>query len=121
MANYVHQTKPFIVPVPDNKIIREHFGHASVMTGNYSIAHMKAPPQWSEPFQNPAFDEVTLMIRGKKKIEVDGNEIILSPGESILIKKGARVRYSNPFPEENEYVSFCIPAFTIDTVHREDA
>lgn len=81
---------------------------------------MVAPPGWSEPHQNPEFDEYTLVSRGKKKFEVDGEEIIVSAGQSILIKKGSRVRYSNPFDEECEYWSVCIPAFSLELVHRED-
>lgn len=119
MKNYIIQTTPFVVPTTDGKLIEEHYGLASINAGDYSIAHMVAPPGWGEPFQNPEFDEITLMIRGKKKIETDGEEIILCAGESVLVKKGARVRYSNPFGEECEYISFCIPAFSIERVKRE--
>ncbi|MFN8578645.1 MAG: cupin domain-containing protein [Candidatus Sericytochromatia bacterium] len=120
MTNYYKQSSPFIVPTTDNKVIREHFGNSSTGHKNFSIAHMIAPANWSEPFQNPNFDEVTMMVKGKKLIEVDGEKIELNAGESILIKKGARVRYSNPFNEEAEYWSMCIPAFSIDSVNREE-
>ncbi len=116
---YLIQSNPFVVPTTDGKLIEEHFGNASIKAGDYSLAHMVAPPGWGEPFQNPEFDEITLMIRGKKKIEVDGDEVILSAGQSILIKKGSRVRYSNPLPEECEYISLCVPAFSLDKVNRE--
>lgn len=118
--NYYKQDKPFVVPTTDGKLIEEHFGLATTKNSNLSIAHMVAPPGWSEPHQNPEFDEYTLISRGKKKFEVDGEEIIVSAGESIFIKKGSRVRYSNPFEEECEYWSVCLPAFSIDLVHRED-
>ena len=119
MQKYYIQKNPFIVPTNDGKLIEEHFGKASIDTGDYSFAHMIAPPHWSEPFQTPEFDEITFIISGKKKMEVNGSEPILSKGESICIKKGARVRYSNPFEEQCEYVSVCIPAFTIERVKRE--
>lgn len=45
------------------------------------------------------FDEITYIISGKKKNEVDGQEIILEINQSICITKGTRVRYSNPFDE----------------------
>ena len=61
----------------------------------------------------------TIISRGKKKFEVDGDEVIVGAGQSILIKKGSRVRYSNPFSEECEYWSVCLPAFSLDLVHRE--
>jgi len=118
--NYYKQDKPFIVPTTDGKLIEEHFGLATTKASNISIAHMVAPSGWSEPHQNPEFDEYTLISRGKKKFEVDGEEVIVSAGQSILIKKGSRVRYSNPFNEECEYWSVCLPAFSLDLVHRED-
>ena len=117
---YFLQDRPFIVPTTDGKLIEEHFGLATTRTAAYSIAHMVAPPNWSEPYQNPEFDEVTLVINGQKRIEVDGETIDLQAGQSILIKKGARVRYSNPFNNTCEYVSFCVPAFDIATVNREE-
>jgi len=61
-----------------------------------------------------------LVSQGKKLFEVDGEKIIVSASQSIMIKKGSRVRYSNPFEEPCEYWSVCIPAFSIQKVHRED-
>ncbi len=81
---------------------------------------MVAPPGWSEPHQNPEFDEYTLMVRGRKQIEINGETVTLKPGESIHVKKGVRVQYSNPFEEEAEYWSVCIPAFSPDSVNREN-
>lgn len=118
--NYFKQTKPFRVPTTDGKLIEEHLGLATTRTGAYSIAHMIAPPHWSEPHQKPEFDEITIVIRGRKLAEVDGEEITLSAGETLLVKSGARVKYSNPFNEETEYWSVCVPAFDIGTVNRED-
>ena len=118
---FYKQTQPFIVPTEDGKAIKEHFGLASTNEDKYSVAHMIAPSGWSEPFQIPTFDEVTFMIKGKKKIVIDDQEvIILKAGESLLIKKDCRVQYSNPFEEVAEYVSICVPAFSIDSVNRED-
>jgi hypothetical protein len=50
---------------------------------------------------------------------VDGKQIILESGQSILVNGGTRVRYSNPFDEECEYWSICLPAFSIEAVFRE--
>ena len=117
---YIKQTSPFVVPTDDGKVIREHFGLATTKDDRFSVAHMIAPPGWSEPYQTPDFDEVTFVFRGKKKIMIDEKEeVIVGPGESILIKKGCRVQYSNPFKEEVEYLALCIPAFSIDSVNRE--
>ncbi|MBB1284278.1 cupin domain-containing protein [Flavisolibacter sp. BT320] len=120
MAHTV-QKAPFVVPTTDGKLIEEHFGRAASGETNLSIAHMIAPPGWSEPHQTPLFDEYTLVSRGKKLVEVDGEEVILEGGQSIRIKKGTRVRYSNPFDEECEYWSVCIPAFSMEEVQREES
>lgn len=116
---YIKQLKPFVVPTTDGKLIEEHYGLATTADRHFSIAHMVAPPGWSEPFQTPEFDEVTIVVRGKKQFEVDGETIIVLAGESILIRKHSRVRYSNPFAEACEYWSCCVPAFSIETVNRE--
>jgi mannose-6-phosphate isomerase-like protein (cupin superfamily) len=118
---YIKQTNPFVVPTTDGKLIEEHFGRASAHGEAFSVAHMVAPPQWSEPFQTPDFDEVTIMIRGKKQIEVEGECVTLEAGQTFLVTRGTRVRYANPFDEPAEYWSVCVPAFSPDTVHREDA
>ncbi|HYO21074.1 MAG TPA: hypothetical protein VER36_01630 [Flavisolibacter sp.] len=117
---YQLQVNPFVVPTTDGKLIEEHTGLASTGEKQISIAHMNAPPGWSEPYQTPDFDEYTLVSRGKKMIEADGVHVILECGQSILIKGGTRVRYSNPFDEECDYWSICLPAFSIDAVHREE-
>lgn len=118
--SYIKQDKPFVVPTTDGKKIEEHFGLASIHQSELSIAHMMAPAGWSEPFQNPTFDEYTLVSAGKKMFEVDGETVIVSAGESILVKAGSRVRYSNPFDAPCTYWSVCLPAFSIEAVNRED-
>lgn len=118
--SYKIQTKPTKIPAAGGKLIEEFFGKASVESGEYSMAHMVAPPGWSEPFQTPEFDEVTYVISGQKQFEFEGESITLSKNESICVFKGTRVRYSNPFGEPVEYISVCLPAFSVDKVHRED-
>lgn len=116
---YQLQKNPFVVPTNDGKLIEEHVGLASTGEKSLSIAHMIAPPGWSEPHQTPQFDEYTLVSRGRKLVEVDQEQVIVEAGQSILIKSGTRVRYSNPFDEECEYWSVCLPAFSVEAVHRE--
>jgi len=119
-SSYVLQQEPFVVPTTDGKLIEEHYGRVISNEPGLSIAHMVAPSGWSEPFQNPEFDEYTMIVRGRKQIEIDGEIVTLKVGESLLVRKGARVRYSNPFEEEAEYWSVCVPAFSIDLVNREE-
>lgn len=119
LKKYNIQKTPFIVPTSDGKLIEEHFGHTTEQP-ELSIAHMIAPPKWKEPFQTPEFDEFTYIIKGNKQIIIDGETLILEAGQSIKIEKGARVQYSNPFEESCEYLSVCMPAFSIGLVNREN-
>jgi mannose-6-phosphate isomerase-like protein (cupin superfamily) len=116
---YSIQDNPFVVPTADGKIIREHFGKASDGSSEISIAHMKAPAGWSEPFQTPKFDEYTFIIKGKKQFIINGETIVLKAGQSIKIGKNTRVQYSNPFTETCEYIAICLPAFSIESANRE--
>lgn len=117
---YILQKSPFIVPTTDGKTIKEHFGLASKGNSDISIAHMIAPPGWSEPFQTPEFDEFTFIIKGRKQFIINDETVVLSAGESIKITRNTRVQYSNPFTEPCEYVAICIPAFSMEKVHREN-
>jgi len=120
MKNYKVQNSPFVVPTTDGKLIEEHFGHASINAA-ISMAHMVAPPGWSEPYQTPDFDEYTYIIKGKKKFIIEGDEVILTAGQSIKILKGTRVQYSNPFENDCEYIAICNPPFQLDLANREDS
>lgn len=116
---YTIQNSPFVVPTTDGKIIKEHFGLATDGNSRISIAHMVAPPGWSEPFQIPKFDEYTFVIKGRKQFNIEGEIVVLEAGQSIKINKNTRIQYSNPFTEPCEYLAICIPAFSIDSVNRE--
>ena len=120
MPNYTKSTVPFVVPTTDGKLIEEYFGLVSSQDNDFSIAHMVAPSGWSEPTQIPEFDEITIMISGKKQILIDDDLIELNAGETLMVKKGSHVQYSNPFNESADYWSVCISAFSLDLVHREE-
>lgn len=117
---YTIQNSPFNVPTSDGKVIQEHFGLATDGNSDISIAHMIAPAGWSEPFQTPEFEEYTFLISGRKQFIIDDEIIVLETGQSIKIEKNTRVQYSNPFTVPCEYLSICLPAFSIDSVNREE-
>ncbi len=121
MKKYIIQKSPFVVPTADGKLIEEHFGLASDSNSQISIAHMIAPPDWSEPFQTPEFDEYTYIIKGKKQFVIDDEIVVLEAGQSIKIRKNTRIQYSNPFTEPCEYLAICLPAFSMDAVNRENS
>lgn len=100
------------------KTIREYIGRASTATADVSIAWMTSPPGWSEPAQRPEFDEYTVVISGSIHVEHDGGTVVVKAGEAIAVSAGERIRYFTP--EGADYLAVCLPAFSPDTVHRED-
>ncbi|NNM46472.1 cupin [Knoellia koreensis] len=111
--------KPTTIPVPGGKIIDEHVGRVNTGTDAVSIAHMKAPADWTEPFQAPAFDEYTLVLAGAVLVDHDGGQLRVEAGQSVLTRAGERIRYSTG-SEGAEYVAVCLPAFSPESVNREE-
>ena len=109
---------PTSIPVPGGKVVDEYFGGVNTGTNAISIAHMRAPADWDEPFQTPEFDEYTLVLKGTLRVAHDGGHTDVAAGQAILTGAGERIRYSTL--EACEYVAVCLPAFTPDRVGRED-
>jgi ethanolamine utilization protein EutQ (cupin superfamily) len=109
---------PVRVPVPGGKQIDEYVGAAATGTRALSVAHMRSPSGWEEPAQTPEFDEVTLVLGGAVHVEHDGGVLVVAAGQAVLTRAGERVRYTTP--DGAEYVAVCLPAFSPDTVNREE-
>ena len=112
-------TTPTTIPVPGGKVIDEHVGRVTTGTDAVSVAHMKAPADWSEPFQTPQFDEITLVLAGSVLLDHDGGQLRVDAGQSVITKAGERIRYSTG-EQGAEYVAVCLPAFSPETVGREE-
>ena len=103
---------PVRVAAEGGKSILEFAGRASGPLASVSVAHMIAPGGWNEPFQQPSFDEVTIVTRGTVRIEYQSGTIDVGPGQAAIVTGGERIRYSNPGIEEAEYWAVCAPAFS---------
>ena len=114
---------PTRIPVPGGKVIDEHVGAVNTpgasLQASVSVARMVAPGGWSEPFQTPEFDEITLVLAGTVIIDHDGGTLEVAAGQSVVTRGGERIRYSCG-PDGAEYVAVCLPAFSPDSVHREE-
>ena len=114
---------PTRIPVPGGKVIEEHVGGVTTpdagLQASVSVAHMKAPAGWSEPFQTPDFDEITLVLAGLVLVDHDGGMLEVPAGQSVITRGGERVRYSCG-PDGAEYVAVCLPAFSPESVNREE-
>lgn len=102
------------------KLIDEYIGRVNSGSDNVSIAHMRSPGGWQEPGQTPEFDEFTIVLRGMLRVEGGTGGMDVRAGQAVIVHRGEWVCYSTPEPEGAEYIAVCLPAFSIDTVHRDD-
>lgn len=113
--------KPTRVEAAGNKpkLIDEYFGRVNSAESQLSIAHMRSPGGWVEPGQRPEFDEYTLVLRGSLRVEHEGGALEVSAGQGVIVRRGEWVRYSTPGPDGAEYVAVCLPAFSLESAHRD--
>ena len=85
-----------------------------------SVARMQSPEGWQEPGQRPEFEEITVVLRGTVRVEYDGGTMDVTAGQAVVTAPDEWVRYSTPLAGGAEYIAVCLPAFSIETVHREE-
>jgi len=104
------------------KLIDEYVGRVNTGEARVSIARMRSPEAWVEPGQRPEFDEYTLVLEGCLRLEREGGDPLdVRAGQAVLARAGEWVRYSTPEAGGASYVAVCLPAFSPETVHRDDA
>jgi mannose-6-phosphate isomerase-like protein (cupin superfamily) len=102
------------------KMIEEFIGRVVSQTEQVSIARMTSPAGWSEPKQTPQFDEYTVVLRGCLVVETADGTTEVRSGQAFIAPRGRWFRYSTPFDGGAEYVAVCVPAFSPQTVHRDE-
>jgi mannose-6-phosphate isomerase-like protein (cupin superfamily) len=113
---------PTIIQAAGNKpkIIEEYIGRVNSGESSVSIARMRSPGGWIEPGQTPEFDECSLVLRGSLRVVSRDGSLDVGAGQAVLVKAGEWVQYSTPGDEGAEYLAVCLPAFSPETVHRDE-
>jgi ethanolamine utilization protein EutQ len=106
------------------KLIDEYIGRVNSKTTGASVAHMRSPQGWLEPGQTPEFDEFTIVLKGLLRIEYRNangavDSLDVSAGQAVIAHAGEWVRYSTPMEGGAEYIAVCLPAFSMESVHRD--
>lgn len=84
-----------------------------------SVARMKSPGGWAEPGQRPQFQEITVVLSGKLHVEYHDGAFDVRAGQAVIAEPGEWIRYSTPDPGGAEYIAVCLPAFSLEIVHRD--
>lgn len=103
------------------KLIDEYIGRVNSGTEKCSVAHMRSPQGWVEPGQRPEFDEFTMVLRGMMRVEHEQGTLDVAAGQAVITRAGEWIRYSTPLEDGCEYIAVCVPAFAMDTVHRDES
>jgi len=113
--------KPRVIEAAGNKPkrIEEFIGRVATETPAVSVARMRSPSGWIEPGQTPEFDEYTVVIAGMLRVKTRDGTLDVHAGQAVIAPGGKWVQYSTPSPEGAEYIAVCVPAFSIDSVHRD--
>lgn len=102
------------------KLIDEYIGRVNSRDTAASVAHMRSPQGWAEPGQTPEFDEFTVVLKGTLRVKYRDGEIDVHTGQAVVAHAGEWVQYSTPNHEGAEYIAVCVPAFSMETVHRDE-
>ena len=101
------------------KLIDEYIGRINSQTSSVSVAHMRSPQGWEEPGQTPEFDEFTLVLKGTVRVRHKNGEMDITSGQAVIAHAGEWIQYSTPAEGGAEYIAVCLPAFSMETVHRD--
>ena len=102
------------------KRIEEYAGRVNSKHSTVSVARMVSPDGWVEPGQTPEFEEITVVLKGMLKVEHKNGILEVRAGQAVVTHPGEWVRYSTPEAGGAEYVAVCLPAFSMQTVHRDE-
>lgn len=100
------------------KLIDEYIGRVNTKAQSASVAHMRSPAGWEEPGQCPEFDEFTIVLKGLVRVKHETGTMDVGAGQAVIAHKGEWIQYSTP--EGAEYIAVCLPAFSPETVHRDE-
>jgi mannose-6-phosphate isomerase-like protein (cupin superfamily) len=116
-----HIKQPSVIEAAGNKPkrIEEFIGRVNSNSAGVSVARMQSPSGWVEPGQTPEFEEYTVVLRGSLRVTTRDGVIDVGAGEAVITRGGEWVQYSTPGAEGAEYIAVCLPAFSMDTVHRD--
>ena len=116
-----HIDAPRVIEAAGNKPkrIEEFIGRVATETASVSVARMRSPSGWIEPGQTPDFDEYTVVLSGVLRVTTRDGQLDVRAGQAVITPRGEWVQYSTPSPQGAEYIAVCLPAFSIEAVHRD--
>jgi mannose-6-phosphate isomerase-like protein (cupin superfamily) len=100
-------------------LIEEYIGRVNSRHAEISIARLQCPAGWIEPGQTPEFEEFTLVLQGMLRVAHLDGVLDVRAGQAVITHPGEWVQYSTLEGEGVEYIAVCLPAYSMETAHRD--
>jgi mannose-6-phosphate isomerase-like protein (cupin superfamily) len=101
-------------------VIEKYIGCVNSQTTELSVARMTSPAGWVEPSQQPEFSEYTVVFEGMLRVKTPKQELDIHAGEAVIVPAQEWVQYSTPNDDGAEYLAVRLPAFTPESVRRNE-
>ena len=113
---------PTIIPCVGNvtKNAEEFVGLVNTGEGSLSLTRVQSPPGWVGLGQHADYREYRLVLAGLLHVEHSDGAFDVKAGQGADTEAGEWVRFSTPEPCGADYITVCVPAFSLADVHRDE-
>lgn len=108
-------TKPFVNSTGER--VYEMLGAPEAIGGakHHSFSHVVIPAGCcSRPHYHPIAEETYYILTGEGRMLVDGKEMILCPGDALLIQPPEMHQIFNDTDSDLEFIAVCAPPWNKD-------
>ena len=98
----------------------EYVGLVNTGDAKLSIALMHSPPHWEGIGRTADFHEFDVVLKGMVRVTSPEGDLDVESGQAVHVEPGEWVRFSTPSAEGAEYVTVCMPAFSLAALTRDE-
>src|SRR5258708_5708256 len=112
---------PNRIPTPRNTpiLIAEHISQGRSGHRQLTIAFLQSPPASLAPGQTADSEESTVVLKGMRRGAPRDGVVDVRAGQAIITPPSEWVQYSTTESEGAEYAAVCLPAYSMETAHRD--
>jgi mannose-6-phosphate isomerase-like protein (cupin superfamily) len=98
----------------------EYVGLENTGDAKLSITLMHSPPHWEGIGRTAHFHEFKVVLKGMVRVTSPEGYIDVEAGQAVHMEPGEWVRVSTPSADGAEYVTVCMPAFSLAALKRDE-
>jgi quercetin dioxygenase-like cupin family protein len=117
MPNLIASPTPIASVGNLTKVADEYVGLTNNGDPKVSISHVRSPAGWEGVWQYSDYHEYRVVLKGLVRVDFSDGTMDVQAGQALDVHPREWVRYSTP--DEAEYISVCLPAFSRASVHRD--